>query len=211
MDFGAVIGTTIRKVENSERNGQPTHIVQAERVFATTPDDLWSALTEGDRIQRWFAEVSGKLKRGGHFAVKGNASGEILACRPPELLELTWVFGGIESWVTIRIKDDEKGAQMILEHELPTDKQSEAHWNKYGPGATGVGWEMGLLGLDANILNPDKKLLEAGEAWAEGTQGKASLREWAVAWGEAHISSGAPTQAAREAAERTAAFYTGEM
>ncbi|MBL4788551.1 MAG: SRPBCC domain-containing protein [Kordiimonadaceae bacterium] len=210
MDFNSVIGTAIREVENSERDGKPTHIVRVEYAFATTPNDLWNALTKRVRLQRWFAEVSGNLEEGGHFSVKGNASGEILTCRPPELLALTWELSGSVSWVTIKIEKAEDGTRLTLEHELPTDEKSEAHWEKYGPAATGVGWECGLLGLGTHIVNPDISLLEAAEAWAEGLQGKATLREWATAWGEADINSGAPPQAAKEAAERTAAFYTGE-
>jgi len=210
MDFNSVIGTAIREVENSERDGKPTHIVRAEHAFATTPNDLWNALTDRERIQRWFAEVSGDLEEGGHFFVKGNASGEVLICRPPGLLALTWEFSGSVSWLTIKIEKTDDGARLTLEHEQPTNEQSEAHWKKYGPGATGVGWEMSLLGLGAHILNPNLSVLEAGEAWAEGLQGKATLKKWAVAWGEADISSGTQPQTAKEAAERTAAFYTGE-
>lgn len=210
MDFSAALGATFREVEDGERGGMPTHIVRAVRTYSTTPDDLWSALTEKERVCRWFAEVSGDFERGGRISIKGNADGEIIACEPPELLAMTWEFGGSLSWVTIRIENVDEGARLTLEHELPTDKQSEAHWDKYGPGATGVGWEMGFLGLDAHISDSSQSLLDAGAAWAEGTEGKATLRSWAGAWGDAHIRAGAPAQAAKEAAERTAGFYTGE-
>ena len=210
MDFNTVIGTTTRKVERGLRNGNPTHIIRAERFFATPPDDLWAAITQPENLKQWFAEVSGALELNGDFSVKNNASGKILECEPPGRLALTWKFGEVESWVTVEIKDENGGALMSLEHESPTDEKSEAHWKSYGPGATGLGWELGLLGLAAHLLNPNEPLLKAVEEWAGQNDGKSVLRQWAAAWGQAHISAGEPAQTAEEAADRTAAFYTGE-
>lgn len=210
MDFGKAIGATFREVDSGKRDGTPTHIVRASRIYPTTPEDLWSAVTEGERVRRWFAEVSGELKPGGRFSIKGNAEGDITVCEPPESLALTWEFGGNTSWVRVSIEKSGNGALLTLEHELPTDENSEAHWDQYGPGATGVGWEMALLGLDAHLASDGRPILEAGAAWAEGVQGRATLRTWAKAWGEAHVKAGAPEQTASDMADRTAGFYTGE-
>lgn len=210
MDFSKALGATFREVDNGERDGRPTHIVRASRTYPTTPDDLWSAMTDKERIHRWFAEVSGDLRLGGRFSIKGNADGDITVCEPPKSLALTWEFGGNTSWVRVAVEESENGALLTLEHELPTDEKSEAHWDQYGPGATGVGWDMALLGLDAYLSSDGQPILEAGAAWAEGVQGKATLRTWADAWGEAHVKAGAPMQTARDMAERTAGFYTGE-
>lgn len=210
MDFSKALGATFREVENGERDGIPTHIVRARRTYGTTRDDLWRAMTQKDRVSRWFAEVSGDLRPGGCFSIKGNADGNIIACEPPKLLALTWKFGGTTSWVKITVENAEDGALLTLEHELPTDEKSEAHWDQYGPGASGVGWEMAILGLDVYLSSDGRMSLEAGAAWAEGMQGKASLRAWAEAWGEAHVRAGAPARTARDMAGRTAGFYTGE-
>lgn len=210
MDFSETFGATFREVGKGERDGRPTHIVRASRTYATSQDDLWSALTERERVCRWFAEVSGDLKPGGRFSIKGNADGDITACEPPRVLALTWEFGDNVSWVRVTAEVSEEGALLTLEHEIPTDEKSEAHWAKYGPGATGVGWEMALFGLDAHFSSDGQPLLDAGAAWAESAQGKATLRSWADAWGKAHIRAGAPVQTAKDMAERTAGFYTGE-
>ena len=211
MDFSKAFGATFRELDNGERDGRPTHIVRASRTYSTTQNDLWSAVTKKERLRRWFAEVSGDLRLGGRFSIKGNADGDITVCEPPKLLILTWEFGGNTSWVTVKVEDAKDGALLTLEHELPTDEKSEAHWDQYGPGATGVGWEMALLGLDANLSSDGQPSLEAGAAWAEGAQGKVTLRTWAEAWGEADVRAGTPVQTARDTAERTARFYTGEV
>ncbi len=210
MDFNEALGASFREVGSGERDGAPTHIVRASRHYPTTPADLWSALTDKERVQSWFAKVSGDFKQGGHFSIEGNADGDIVACEPPRRLALTWEFGGSTSWVNVTIQQSDEGAFLTLEHEHPTDPKSQAHWDQYGPGATGVGWELALLGLEMHLSGEVTSTIEAGEAWAESVTGKATLRGWAEEWGKAHAATGTNRLIAKETAERTAAFYTGE-
>ena len=37
--------------------------VRFERRYATTPEDLWSSVTEPDRLARWLGPVYGDLRR----------------------------------------------------------------------------------------------------------------------------------------------------
>jgi uncharacterized protein YndB with AHSA1/START domain len=210
MDYNKAFGATFREVSTSERNGQATRIVRASRTYRTSQTDLWSALTEKERIRRWFGEVSGDFELGGRFSIKDNADSEIIACEPPKTLALTWEFDGNISWVKVTVAESKDGALLTLEHELPTDEKSEAHWKQYGPGATGVGWELAFLGLDAHLADDRHASREAGEAWAETARGKTTVRAWAQAWGEAHVRSGAPTRIAKDLADQTGGFYTGE-
>ena len=62
----------------------------------------------------------------------------------------------------------------------------------------------------AYLVNPEKSLIDAGMAWATGESGKVALRNWAAAWGRAHVKAGESEKSAKQAAEQTAAFYTGE-
>jgi len=203
-------GASVREVVSGERAGARTCIVRASRHYPTTPADLWRAVTDKQRVQRWFARVAGDFKQGGRFSIEGNADGDIVVCEPPGKLALTWEFGGNTSWVDIAIRPSDDGALFTLDHELPTDPESQAHWDRYGPGATGVGWELAMLGLDMHLSGDGTSTIEAGEAWAVSTAGKATLRGWAEAWGKAHAETGTDVQIAKETAERTAAFYTGE-
>ena len=210
MDFERAFGADTREVDKGEREGHPTHLVRASRTYPTSQADLWTAITEKQRIERWFGNVSGDFKLDGRFSIEGNADGKITSCDPPHTLALTWEFGGNTSWVTATIKNVEDGALLTLEHELPTDEESEAHWEKYGPGAAGVGWEMAMLGLDGHVQMNGQRVIEAGQAWAEGEVGKSRLRSWAEAWGKAQAEDGIPIKIAMETAARTADFYTGE-
>lgn len=213
MDYNDAQGASFRKVACSARDGNRTHIVRASRSYPTAPADLWNALTDQHRLRRWFANVTGDFKPGGRFSIEGNADGEIVTCDPPRLLALTWEFGGNISWVKVTIETSGAGAVLTLEHEHPTDRESQAHWDKYGPGATGVGWEWAMLGLEMHLsgggaLATDTR--EAGAAWAASARGKAAMRSWAEAWGKAHAETETDAQTAMDAAKRTAAFYTGQ-
>jgi len=210
MENIEALGASFREVVSGKRDGVLTHIVRASRHYPTTPADLWGAFTDGDRVQLWFAKVAGDFKQGGRFSIKGNADGDIVVCEPPKHLGLTWEFSGNTSWVTITIQQTDGGALLTVEHEQPTDPESQVHWDQYGPGATGVGWEWTMLGLEMHLSAPGTSTIEAGESWSVSAAGKATLRGWAEAWGKAHAETGIDAQIAQEAAKRTAAFYTGE-
>jgi len=204
------LGASFRQVISGEREGARTNIVRASRHYSSTPADLWSALTDKERVQLWFAKVAGDFKQGGRFSIEGNADGDIVVCEPSRQLALSWEFGGNTSWVNITIQQSDEGVLLTLEHEQPTDPESLVHWDQYGPGATGVGWEMAMLGLEMHLSGSGTSTIEAGEAWSVSAAGKATLRGWAEAWGKAHAETGADPQIAKDTAKRTAAFYTGE-
>jgi uncharacterized protein YndB with AHSA1/START domain len=48
-------------------------VVSASRTFATSPDDLWEAITTPEQLARWFGSVSGDLRLGGSFQIEDNA------------------------------------------------------------------------------------------------------------------------------------------
>ncbi|MXX54840.1 MAG: polyketide cyclase, partial [Gemmatimonadetes bacterium] len=176
------------------------------RSYATTPDDLWDALTNGDRIPRWFLPISGELEPGGRFQFEGNAGGTITACERSSRLVVTWEFGPHVSWVEARVSTDEDGrARLTLAHTAHLSEQ----WDEYGPGATGVGWEMGLLGLALHIEHPDEPRPDAS-TFHTTPQGRALIVASSEAWGETAIASGTDPRTARAAARSTTAFYTGE-
>lgn len=66
--------------------------VRMEDRLDTGIDDLWGALTEPDRLARWYGEVEGDLLLGGEFTVRialtGERRGHVEACEPPRRLLL---------------------------------------------------------------------------------------------------------------------------
>ncbi len=208
MDFDVEgnLGALERSVSSLERDGQPARAVTLSRGYDTTVDDLWDAVTSRERIPRWFAPVSGDLELGGRYQLEGNAGGAITRCERPSHYALTWEFGGDVSWVEVRVSDDGTGrARLTVTHTA----HLSPHWDEYGPGATGIGWEMGLLGLALHLADPTAPKLDE-EAFAASRDGRAFIAGSSSGWGEAAVAAGEDPDAARAAAGRTRAFYTGE-
>ena len=210
MNYANALGAEFREVRETTRNGEPARVVQGTRIYATDADDLWDALTNATRIPRWFLPIDGDLRLGGRFQLEGNAAGEILRCDPPEALDVTWEYGEHPSWVTVRLEPDGNGTRLTLKHIMLKDEEAEAHWKKFGPGATGVGWDLSFFGLALHLDSGGDTIdQEANEAWMASESGKEFIRGCAEAWGEAHIASGEVPEIARSMARQTAGFYTG--
>src|SRR5215510_6904531 len=101
--MNTLFGAELRRVENREHLGKPALVVIAVRTYDTTVDDLWEAITNRERLVRWFLPIEGDLRVGGRYQLKGNASGTITRCDRPEALDLTWEFGGATTWVNLRL------------------------------------------------------------------------------------------------------------
>ena len=205
-----IFGTEFRQVELREFLGKRAIVGIATRVYDTTVEDLWEAIVTPERLARWFLKVEGDLKLGGRYQLQGNAGGTITRCEPPEALDLTWEFGGGTSWVNVRLTPDQRKARLTLEHIAHEDGIGKEHFEKFGPGATGVGWDLALHGLKQYLAKPDAAIDHAAfEAWTVSSEGRAFVRESGEAWGEAYIIAGANPETARAQAQRTISFYTG--
>ena len=171
FDVQANLDAAKRSVSSLERDEKPARAVTLTRSYETTLDDLWDAVTNGERIPRWFLPITGVLGTGGRYQLEGNAGGTITACERLSHFALTWEFGGDVSWVDVHISEDGAGrARVTLTH---TAHLSE-HWAEYGPGATGVGWELGLMGLAVHITHPTEPKPDE-EAFATSPDGKAFI------------------------------------
>ena len=206
FDVESNLSTVQRSVSSLKKYGQPARAVTISRIFATTTDDLWDAVTNSERISRWFLPVSGELQLGGRYQLEGNAGGEITACEPRSHFALTWEFGDDVSWVEVSLADE--GADRTRLTLTHTQILSE-HWSEYGPGATGIGWELGLLSLDFHIAQPAAPKPDEA-AFAASPDGKAIIAGSSEGWSQAAIAAGADPDAAHAAARRTTVFYTGE-
>jgi len=206
FDVESHLGAVERSVSSMERDGRPARAVTLARSYDTTLDDLWDAVTNRERLPRWFLPISGELELGGRYQLEGNASGVITACERPSHLALTWEFGGDVSWVELHLSDDGAGsARLTLTH---TAHLSE-HWGEYGPGAVGVGWELGVMALAIHVARPTEPKLDEA-AFSASPDGKRFVTGSSEGWGQAAIASGTDANAALAAARRTTAFYTGE-
>ena len=194
-----------RSVSWSEREGLPASAVTLSRGYATTAEDLWDAVTTAERISGWFMTVSGELELGGRYQLEGNAGGVITTCERLSHFSLTWEFTGDVSWVEACLMDDGAGrAKLTLTHTAHLSQ----HWDDYGPGAAGVGWELTLLGLAVHLSQSSDAMPDEA-AFITSPEGREFIAGSSEGWSMASIAAGTPPEAARAAARRTTAFYTG--
>lgn len=208
MDFDVArhIGAIGREVRASERDGKEMRTVAVSRTYSTTVEDLWDAITNPVRLPRWFAPVTGDLRLGGQYQIEGNAGGEVTRCEPPSHLSLTWVFEENVSWVDVSLRSDDGGARLTIEHTAPPDD----YWKKFGPGAAGVGWDMGFRSLARYVEADAPAIPDEATEWMASEAGRAFMRQSSEGWYVADKAAGTEEVAARSAAARTYAFYAGE-
>ncbi|MBL3685495.1 polyketide cyclase [Leucobacter zeae] len=215
VDVTKQIASVERALRTTGDDGGELQVQTLAQTYPAGIDDVWSATTTAERIARWFLPVEGDLEPGGRYQFAGNAGGEILACSPPRdgaaEYRATWEMGGGVTWITVRLTSEaEDRTRFELEHSARTADLPPGFWETYGPGATGVGWDGGLLGLSLHLgavagsLSPDE-----AAAWATTDEGKAFYRGAADGWAEAHAAAGADREAAARAADATYGFYTG--
>jgi len=131
-----------REVQRREDDGgTETVAVVLRRSYRADAADVWSAITEPDRIRRWFTPLTGDLRVGGSFQLENHSTGDILACEPPKLLRVT--LGGPESVVEVRLSAVGEETLLTLEHRVPLAMAGS------GAGAfyVGPGWDGALLAL----------------------------------------------------------------
>ena len=78
---------------------------------------------------------------------------------------------------------------------------------QYGPGAVGVGWDGGALGLSLHLRGES-----VGDpiAWQSSDEGRAFFAASSAAWGAAYAAAGADPDAVAKAVANTTTFYAPE-
>jgi uncharacterized protein YndB with AHSA1/START domain len=201
----ATAGLVTREVRTSTRQGAPTRIAIARRRYETDVADLWDALTNPERIPRWFLPVSGELKEGGRYQTEGNAGGVVERCDAPNSFSVTWEMGPAVSWLTVRLAAVDGGTSLELVHEAPVEP---GFWEQFGPGAVGVGWDLAIMALGLHLESGEAVDPAEGQAYPLTPGGTSFVAHAARDWGQAAANDGDDRDAALAAAERTIAFYT---
>ena len=193
-----------RELGKGSLPGGEAYTVVLRRRYDAEIDDVWDALTSAERLRRWFLPVSGELRLGGSYQLEGNAGGRILECEPPRLLRLSWLFGPAAegtSEVEVRLSATAGGTEFELTHAAVVE---EEFFPTYGPGAVGVGWDLGLLSLARHLAGND---IGDPDAFAASPAARELSRRSAAAWGEAHLAAGGDPDKVAAAVAATTAFY----
>ncbi|MET7772654.1 SRPBCC family protein [Nocardia sp. NPDC005366] len=201
----AIAGLVTREVRSGTRAGTPTRIAVARRTYPTDQGDLWDALTNPQRLPRWFLPVSGELRLGGRYQTEGNAGGVIEQCEEPKRFAVTWEMGPQMSWLEVSLSPEGEGTSLELVHEAEVDPE---FWSQFGPGAVGVGWDLALMGLGLHIASGAPVDPATAMEFPLTPEGITFIRTSAVGWADAAIGDGDDPTQAHTAAEQTIVFYT---
>jgi uncharacterized protein YndB with AHSA1/START domain len=198
---------TGRAVGDASLPAGAAKVVSLTRSYPADAEDVWDAITTPERIARWFLPVSGDLRLGGTYQLEGNAGGEIRACEPPRRLLVTWIMGepegpGDSSLVEVVLEPDPDlgGTRLTLTHTAVVPPEM---WDTFGPGAVGVGWDLGLLSLASHLEGRDFDPAEVETSPEMRSVMVASSEDWGRAYGEA----GADDETVARATAATTEFY----
>ncbi len=179
--------------------------VTISQSYGAAVDDVWEALTNPERIPRWFLPVSGDLSVGGRYQLEGNAGGTIERCEPPDSFAATWEYGGQVSWIEVRLSAQPSGETRVeLEHMAHVDDR----WDEFGPGAVGIGWDLSFMGLAVHLSTGQAVDRQEGMAWTMSDDGRRFMSLSSQEWCDASVAAGADADEAQAAAGRTTAAYT---
>jgi uncharacterized protein YndB with AHSA1/START domain len=205
IDVTQQIDAVRRQVGTRTLEAGEARVVTVSQTYAAALDDVWDACTDPERIPRWFLPVSGDLRLGGRYQLEGNAGGTIEGCDPPKSFAATWEYGDMVSWIEVRLTTEpEGGTRFELDHIAHVDE----HWAEFGPGAVGIGWDMGLMGLALHLSSGTPADPEESAAWAASDEGRRFVSLSSRRWCEASIAAGTDEAEAQAAADRTTAAYT---
>ena len=153
--------TTPVRVVGSLRIADGNAVVRMEDRYRTDVDDLWSALTDPERLARWVARVDGDLRPGGAFQASFTSGwegpGRVDICEPPRRLLVTLSPGQDEQTV-IEAELVPEGAVtrlVIEERGIPLD-EAAVH---------GAGWQAHVEDLAAHLAG--RQRTEWRTRWTE--------------------------------------------
>ena len=145
IDIAEQIGAISRKVEQQQTERGELVTVTLQRSYPAEATDVWQAITDPDRVRRWFTPLTGELREGGSFQLQNHAGGDILACQPPRHLVVT--FGGESSIVDVVLSGSGDETLLELTHSVPVELAGGVAGALY----VGPGWDGALLSIALHL------------------------------------------------------------
>lgn len=163
--------------------------------FPVPADVLFAYLTQEKHLEQWF----GKVTRDEFvYEIEDTASGRIESCTDHSFL-ITWEKGGDVAFLNVEVTPDDDSL-LAAGYSTRTEDLREDFADRYGSGATAVGWDLTLWALDRYIAGVTAE--PPREAYAEFVAH--SARGWADADAAAGVAGDPET-----IADNTYRFYLG--
>lgn len=135
-------------------------VVRMQARYATDIDQLWSALTDPQRLARWYGDVTGDLRVGGEFTAFVPSSGwdgrgRIDACDPPRQLKVAmWEPDRTEEPLAVDLVSAGDHTMLLLEKRGIGEDLAWAY---------AAGWHAHLEDLAAHLEGSDRA--DLGARW----------------------------------------------
>jgi uncharacterized protein YndB with AHSA1/START domain len=127
-------------------------VVRMEGRYDTDVEDLWSAVTDPERLARWLVDVSGDLQVGGAFTASFTSSwegvGRVDVCeRPHRLLVTMSPETAEETVIEAELHGDGDETLLVIEERgLPLDVYADH----------GAGWQAHVEDLDTHLAGRER-------------------------------------------------------
>ena len=195
IDIEKQIGATSRQVVQQHTERGETVAVTLERRYAAEAADVWQAITDPDRVRRWFLPLTGDLREGGTFQLEGHAGGDIMTCEPPRRLVVT--FGGESSIVDVVLAGEGDQTLLKLTHSVPIELAGSGAGALY----VGPGWDGALLGIAQYLAGEvtSDPVAAANSPEVQDFNGS-SIKEWIAAIEASGTADADAISAAQQAA-----------
>ena len=147
------------RIVGSLRSADSAGVVRVEERYATDIDDLWSALTDPDRLARWYGQVDGELGLDDEFRMYVDTSGwkgtgRVEACEPPRRLMVTTkeLSESFRKTVEATLTSEDDHTVLVIEvRGMPLDKIA----------FFGAGWQIHTEDLAAYLAGGERGDTEA--------------------------------------------------
>ena len=184
--------------ERARRTGRRRAAPSCRRCRRATRrpiDDVWDAVTSGERIPRWFRRSRATCGSAADTSSRATPAARCWSARPRTTARahyrVTWEYGGggdRGSIVRLAAIGDDETTRRARAHVARVATSRRRFWDQFGPGATGVGWDGGMLGLALHLSsavrrrprgrpNPGRSATRARRSTAERpTRGRRARR-----------------------------------
>ena len=133
-------------------NTQEEAVIHCDRFLPHPPAKVWAALTEPERLARWWVPGDIKPVLGHRFTLDMGEWGlqpcEVTAVEPERLLAYRFAEGTLDTVITWRLAPEGKGTRLFLEHagfDLDSPLAKQAYHGM------GEGWPHVLARLGATL------------------------------------------------------------
>lgn len=184
------------KKHSAAPSAQDAYVIEFSAQTAKSVDEIWGALVKPDKIARWLAPVSGKLAKGGSFALGDLAAGSIMVCEPKRRLAIDLTRGTSRQLIDITFGEEGKGKskQRTVAVKITADLRDlpAGNWQKFGPAAVAMGWELVAQALLGYLEGAQHSLHKGGiMGFATSPEGHAFCSASFSGWRAAANAGGA--------------------